>query len=173
MLVKMWTIHIWVVTGLGRIERVVAGCGSAKRPPYCTAAVWGQPASAGLRTPTPHRQRTAESQPVCFVFLKLYPDWSSLLTTKWHIFENINSHWIKIVFLEEPVFALEFYFLIHFWLGRSEFPNQGSNPGPLQWKLRVLTTALPGDSPCIGIIEFTNMLTVYQHMPEIYLNNFS
>ena len=28
----------------------------------------------------------------------------------------------------------------------SSFPNQGMNPRPLYWKLRVLTTGLPGKS---------------------------
>ena len=30
---------------------------------------------------------------------------------------------------------------------RSQFPDQGSNPSPLPWKLWVLTTGLPGKSP--------------------------
>ena len=32
------------------------------------------------------------------------------------------------------------------WLAGSSFPDQGSNPHTLQWKLRVLTTGLPGKS---------------------------
>ena len=36
---------------------------------------------------------------------------------------------------------------------RSWFPNQGSNPCPLQWKLDVLTTGLPGKSQECVIYE--------------------
>ena len=32
------------------------------------------------------------------------------------------------------------------WHAGSEFPNQGWNPCPLQWKHRALTTAPPGKS---------------------------
>ena len=40
----------------------------------------------------------------------------------------------------------EDYSLSSLWLAGSSFPDQGSNPHPLQWKLRVLTTGLPGKS---------------------------
>ena len=33
------------------------------------------------------------------------------------------------------------------WHAGSQFPDQGSNPRPLQWKRGVLTTGLPGKSP--------------------------
>ena len=32
------------------------------------------------------------------------------------------------------------------WLVGSYFPDQESNPGPLQWNRGFLTTGLPGDS---------------------------
>ena len=40
-------------------------------------------------------------------------------------------------------------------LAGSQFPDQGLNPGPLQWKCRVLTTGQPGNSP---IHRFVNHL---------------
>ena len=46
-----------------------------------------------------------------------------------------------------------FYFTVFFWFGYatwfvgSQFPDQGLNPCPLQWKRRVLTTRSPGNSP--------------------------
>ena len=41
-----------------------------------------------------------------------------------------------------------FFFLFFFAMQHvgSLFPNQGLNPRPLYWKLRVLTTGLPGRS---------------------------
>ena len=45
---------------------------------------------------------------------------------------------------------IRFYLFIYFgraaWHVRSWFPDQGLNPRPLQWKHRVLTTRLPGES---------------------------
>ena len=41
---------------------------------------------------------------------------------------------------------LFFFFLSILWLAGSSFPDQGSNPCPLQWKLGVLTVGPPGDS---------------------------
>ena len=42
------------------------------------------------------------------------------------------------------------------WLEGSQFPDQGSNLGPLQWEHRVLTTGPPGKS-----------LTEYSYVPGI------
>ena len=35
----------------------------------------------------------------------------------------------------------------------SQFPNQGSNPSPLQWKRGVLTTGPPGKSPVFAFLN--------------------
>ena len=37
----------------------------------------------------------------------------------------------------------------------SQFPNQGSNPGPLHWECRVLTTVPPGKSLGRGFVVVT------------------
>ena len=40
-----------------------------------------------------------------------------------------------------------FFFCLALQHVGSQFPNQGLNPCPLHWKLRVLTSGLPGKSP--------------------------
>ena len=56
---------------------------------------------------------------------------------------------------------LLFYFIYFFGctvrLVGSWFPDQGSNPCPPQWKHRVLTTGLPGNSQGIIIIYILKM----------------
>ena len=37
------------------------------------------------------------------------------------------------------------FFYCNSWLAESSFPDLGSNPCPLQWALRVLTTGWPGN----------------------------
>ena len=44
------------------------------------------------------------------------------------------------------ILLLLLFFWLHHLAGRILVPNQGLNPGPLQWKHRVLTTAPPGNS---------------------------
>ena len=46
------------------------------------------------------------------------------------------------------LFVFPFLFLFDYtlWHAGSQFPDQGSNPRPLQWNCRVLTTGLPGKS---------------------------
>ena len=39
-----------------------------------------------------------------------------------------------------------FFFGCTAWHAGSQFPNHRLNPQPLQWKLRILTTRLPGKS---------------------------
>ena len=53
-----------------------------------------------------------------------------------------------------PCSLFLFFKLLYFFFGHtsqytgSQFPVQGLNLSPLQWKLRVLTTGPPGNSPC-------------------------
>ena len=53
-----------------------------------------------------------------------------------------------------PCSLFLFFKLLYLFFGHtsqytgSQFPVQGLNLGPLQWKLRVLTTGPPGNSPC-------------------------
>ena len=42
---------------------------------------------------------------------------------------------------------------MHTALAVSQFPAQGSNPCPLQWKCQVLTTGLPGNSCATFLIR--------------------
>ena len=48
--------------------------------------------------------------------------------------------------LSSPTPYLSFFFGQAAWHAGSQFPYQGSNPRPLQWKHRVLTTGPPGKS---------------------------
>ena len=53
--------------------------------------------------------------------------------------DNIRSHDIYLFTF------FSFFFLIFGYLDcGNQFPNQGSNPHPLRWKCRVLTTGPPG-----------------------------
>ena len=51
-----------------------------------------------------------------------------------------------ILFSYHYVFVFVFFFGQGVWLARSWFSYQGWNSGPQQWKHRVLTTGLPGNS---------------------------
>ena len=58
--------------------------------------------------------------------------------------------------MDSPPQVLQWYCNIFFLkfghaarLVGSQFPDQGLNPGPRQWKCRVLTTGPPGNSPQI------------------------
>ena len=44
------------------------------------------------------------------------------------------------------LFVFPFFFGYTLWHAGSQFPDQGSNPRPLQWNCRVLTTGPPGKS---------------------------
>ena len=63
---------------------------------------------------------------------------------------NIDN-WNKVIGRAKFVLCVCFFFLHRgahtIQLAESLFPNQGLNLGPLQWKLRVLTTRPPGNSP--------------------------
>ena len=50
------------------------------------------------------------------------------------------------------LFPSYFFFLAELWYVKSWFPNQGSNPRPLQWKCGVLTTGLLRKSPFLLIL---------------------
>ena len=51
----------------------------------------------------------------------------------------------KFPYTQYLVLPTFFFFFGHAaWLAGSYFPKQGSNPWPLQWKCRVLTTGPPG-----------------------------
>ena len=61
------------------------------------------------------------------------------------------------MFLDAWRFCLVLFYVLAVWfyvlcfmqhvMRASEFLNQGLNTSPLQWKLRVLTTGLPGKFP--------------------------
>ena len=51
------------------------------------------------------------------------------------------SNGIKVFYIHSNFF----FFGRAAWLAESYFPDQGSNPGPLQWKRGVLNTELPGN----------------------------
>ena len=65
------------------------------------------------------------------------------------------------------------------WHAGSQFPHQGSNPCPLQWKRRVLTTGPPGKSQKYGniLINITaehqpwgwRIMCVFSYMSKIFL----
>ena len=57
----------------------------------------------------------------------------------------------KVTFTPTGILSVLFWFVFGhgMWHGGSQFPDQGSNPCPLQWKYRVLTTGLPGDPQCL------------------------
>ena len=63
-----------------------------------------------------------------------------------------------------------FYFLFFFCCtGQhvgSQFPNQGLNPRPLQWKHRDLTTALPGKSHVLLFLSFKISLSILDNSPS-------
>ena len=58
------------------------------------------------------------------------------------------------------VFLLFFFFCHTMWHAGSQFPNQGSKLGLLQWKLGVLTTGPPGKSPLQSIEQSSLCYTV-------------
>ena len=74
------------------------------------------------------------------------------------------------------------------WPARSQFPDQGLNPGPLQWKLRVLTTGPPGKSlppgffnkydrhksMALGVLPYSNSLSSFprsNHYPKFGIHH--
>ena len=79
-----------------------------------------------------------------------------IIWTKWcelirH--QYLPFSWLFLKFtLSSFIFAFFLYQIFIFifahamWHGGSSFPDQGSNLGPLQGKLRVLATGLPGES---------------------------
>ena len=70
----------------------------------------------------------------------------------------------KYFFFQKPDENMEHLFFFFFFFGcaaphvGSQFPNQGSNPHPLQWKRRVPTTGPPGKSPGIFILNGMKLL---------------
>ena len=53
----------------------------------------------------------------------------------------------------------QFFFFGHaIWHVGLQFPDQGSNPFPLHWKLRVLTTGPPGKSLFLSFFFFNYLL---------------
>ena len=57
-----------------------------------------------------------------------------------------STHHSPLWCLPEPSWQFFFFFFLATWLTGSYFPDQGLNLGPQQWKSRVLTTGLPGNS---------------------------
>ena len=53
--------------------------------------------------------------------------------------------------------------------GGSEFLNQGLNTSPLQWKLRVLTTGLPGKFPDACFKESCGALAFFSSLGSVQL----
>ena len=52
----------------------------------------------------------------------------------------------ELVTIYDQNLVLSLFFFLAAWHVGSYFPNQGSNPCPLQWKYGVLTTGPPGKS---------------------------
>ena len=51
-----------------------------------------------------------------------------------------------------------FFFFGHaMWLEGSQFPDQGTNPGPWQWKHKVPATGLPENSPIIITLNVSGL----------------
>ena len=69
-------------------------------------------------------------------------------------------------------FFFQFYLLIYIWPQQVGFyfPDQGSNPCPLQWKHGVLITRQPGKSLHLDSDLVTLMLDLW--LPELWENNF-
>ena len=67
-----------------------------------------------------------------------------------------------------PICTLFENFIYLFIFGRntqhagSQFPDQGSNPCPLQWKRRVLTIGLPRKSHALYLFPSNEMLSFIQ-----------
>ena len=85
--------------------------------------------------------------------------WASI--TRMCYYERLICVFLSFASLTIPVvlkFLILFYFILCFSFGHaprhvgSLFPSQAWNPHPLHWKLRVLTTRLPG-SPKKGHIK--------------------
>ena len=67
------------------------------------------------------------------------------------------------VFLVFLNFILFFLAMPHARHALSQFPDQGLNPCPLQWKSGVLTTGLPGKSRAFGVVS--KKLLLYPRSP--------
>ena len=63
---------------------------------------------------------------------------------------KLSVGWLSLYIFPQTFAFFFFFFGEHATrLVGSQSPNQGSNPGPQQWKHRVLTTGPPGKSPDI------------------------
>ena len=77
-----------------------------------------------------------------------------------NISHSMSEGFMKGPYNHPPAVQWKLYmgnFFFFFWLHHAacrNFPNQGSNPHPLQWKHRVLTTAPPGKSLYMGKLRF-------------------
>ena len=79
--------------------------------------------------------------------------------------------YLSVAFQPEDLcffFSFSFFFLPH---AGSQFPNQGSNPCPLQWKFRVLTTGPPGNSQDLCLFNSKFFLTLVVCFPS-FLNSY-
>ena len=78
-------------------------------------------------------------------------DWTITTTKNLCIPFHLHPFSLSLIILHNLyiITILSFFFLFFSgtqWLMGSWFPDQGSNSGPCCWKLRVLTTGLPGNS---------------------------
>ena len=63
------------------------------------------------------------------------------------------SHPYPTLLRHHIILGKSFFFGCAAQLAGSQFPHQGSNPCPLQWKHGVLTTGPPGNSPFLGNLD--------------------
>ena len=83
-------------------------------------------------------------------------------------FLEIDDNILYIIFstlLFIYLFIFKFYYIFGHtvWHAWSYFPDQGSNPCPLQWTCRILTTGLPGNS-----LHLTFLLNqIYWRLPHV------
>ena len=96
---------------------------------------------------------------------------------------NIFSHFVVFLFFYfwwSPLIHKHFLFLCQIylffgcamWLVRSYFPNQGSNPAPWQWKSRVLTTGLTGNSLVICAFDVRSQILLLNQRSWRFIHKF-
>ena len=77
-----------------------------------------------------------------------------LLNCNWKSLLHTNSFWranLEVIYTDWKVVL---FFCHTMQLSGSQFPDQGLNPSPQEWKCWVLTTGLPGNSSgCKVILE--------------------
>ena len=89
----------------------------------------------------------------CFLFFYFW--WSPL----------IHKHFLFLC-------QIYLFFGCAMWLVRSYFLNQGSNPAPWQWKSRVLTTGLTGNSLVICAFDVRSQILLLNQRSWRFIHKF-